>query len=216
MAGPVKFTINYTCSPNAVSGILEYRHLQPNGTWSAWALDLAAGNPFAINTNGGTTLNQTLSNIPGNGLDFNYNTTYDFRIKQTCDTGAIEYSNISNPVYALNCPTFELLSSQTYDPSGYSLIARLYSNFGIGYPINPNLASIVSYEYDIKTNIGGTITSIGSFTIPVSTLPLGAAYYDFNITTIKIEPLIGTKQSVKKFELALKSAIFDYEFEVSI
>ena len=40
--------------------------------------------------------------------------------------------------------------------------------------------------------------------------------YDFNITTIKIEPLIGTKQSVKKFELALKTAILDYEFEVSI
>ncbi len=38
--------------------------------------------------------------------------------------------------------------------------------------------------------------------------------YDFNITTIKIEPLIGTKQRIKKFELALKSAIFDYEFEV--
>ena len=37
--------------------------------------------------------------------------------------------------------------------------------------------------------------------------------YDFNITTIKIEPLIATKQSIKKFELALKTAIFDYEFE---
>ncbi len=38
--------------------------------------------------------------------------------------------------------------------------------------------------------------------------------YNFNITTIKIVPLISSKQSIKKFELALKTAILDYEFDV--
>lgn len=183
MAGPLKFTINYTCSPNAISGILEYRHMQPNGAWSAWLTDIAAGTPFAINTNGGTVLNQTLSNIPGNGTDFMYNTTYDFRIKQTCDTGAIEYSNVSNPIYIAECPTIEFLSSDVYDPNGFSLIIRIYSNFGIGYPINPLPASIVSYAFDIQTNNGGLMESIGSFTVPVSSFTLGAPYYDLHITS---------------------------------
>ena len=38
--------------------------------------------------------------------------------------------------------------------------------------------------------------------------------YNFNITTIKIIPLISSKSSIKKFELALKTAILDYEFDV--
>jgi hypothetical protein len=184
MAGPINFTINYTCSPNAVSGILEYRHLQPDATWTNWTPDLAAGNPFAINTQGGTVLNQTLSNIPGNGTDFIYNTTYDFRIKQTCDTGVIEYSNISSSIYTAGCPHFEFLIDKDYSAnSGYAFIVRLYDNLGIGYPMNPNLASISSYVFDIKTNVGGIITSIGSFTIPITAFTPGAPYFDFPITS---------------------------------
>lgn len=184
MAGPINFTINYTCSPNAVSGILEYRRLQPNGTWSNWIPDLAAGNPFAINTVGGTVLNQTLSSIPGNGTDFNYNTTYDFRIKQNCDTGAIEYSNISSPIYAIDCPQFQFLINNDYTAnSGFAFIVRLYSNLGQGFPMNPNISSIVSYVFDIRTNVEGVITSIGSFTIPVTAFTLGAPYFDFPITS---------------------------------
>lgn len=184
MAGPINFTINYTCSPNAVSGILEYRRLQANGSWTNWIPDLAAGNPFAINTVGGTVLNQTLSNIPGNGTDFIYNTTYDFRIKQICDTGAIEYSNISNPIYTAACPQFQFSVNTDYSANtGYALIVRLYDNLGIGYPMNPNLASIVSYVFDIKTNVGGVITSIGSFTIPVTAFTPGSPYFDFPITS---------------------------------
>jgi hypothetical protein len=38
--------------------------------------------------------------------------------------------------------------------------------------------------------------------------------YNFNITTIKIIPLISSKLSIKKFELSLKTAILDYEFDV--
>jgi hypothetical protein len=184
MAGPINFTINYTCSPNAVSGILEYRRLQADGTWTNWIPDLAAGNPFTINTQGGTVLNQTLSNISGNGTDFIYNTTYDFRINQTCDTGLKEYSNISSPIYAIACPQFQFLVDTDYSGnSGYAFIVRLYDNLGIGYPMNPNLASIVSYVFDIKANVGGVITSIGSFTVPITALTPGAPYFDFPITS---------------------------------
>jgi len=184
MAGPINFTINYTCSPNAVSGILEYRRLLANGNWTSWVPDLAAGNPFAINTNGGTVLNQTLSNIPGNGTDFVYNTTYEFRIKQTCDTGATEYSDISDPIYQVACPQFQFLVNTDYSAnSGYALIVRLYDNLGIGYPMNPGIASITAYVFDIKTNVGGIITSIGSFTVPVTAFTTGAAYFDYLITS---------------------------------
>jgi hypothetical protein len=184
MAGPINFTINYTCSPNAVSGILEYRRLQANGSWTNWIPNLSTGNPFAINTVGGTVLNQTLSNISGNGTDFIYNTTYDFRIKQNCDTGVFEYSNISSPIYTTACPEFQFLVDTDYSGnSGYSFIVRLYDNLGIGYPMNPNLASIVSYVFDVKTDVGGTITSIGSFTVPVTAFTPGAPYFDFIITS---------------------------------
>ena len=184
MAGPINFTINYTCSPNAVSGILEYRRLQANGSWTNWIPNLSTGNPFAINTVGGTVLNQTLSNISGNGTDFIYNTTYDFRIKQNCDTGVFEYSNISSPIYTTGCPQFQFLVDTNYSSNpGYAFIVRLYDNLGIGYPMNPNLASIVQYEFDVKTDVGGTITSIGSFTVPVTAFTPGAPYFDFVITT---------------------------------
>ena len=38
--------------------------------------------------------------------------------------------------------------------------------------------------------------------------------YGFNITAIKIAPVICNKINIKKFETSLKSAIYDYEFEV--
>jgi hypothetical protein len=184
MAGPINFTINYTCSPNAVSGILEYRRLQADGNWTNWIPDLAAGNPFAINTQGGTVLNQTLSNIPGNGTDFVYNTSYDFRINQTCDTGAKEYSNISSPIYQIACPQVQFLVNTDYSAnSGYAFIVRIYDNLGIGYPMNPNQSSIVSYVFDVRTNVGGVIMSIGSFTVPVTAFTPGAPYFDFTITS---------------------------------
>lgn len=184
MAGPIKFTINYTCSPDAISGVLEYRRLQPDNTWTNWVPALLAGNPFTINTNGGTTLNQTLSNIFGNGTDFMYNTTYDFRIKQNCTGGISKYSNISNPIYELACPDVDFLIDLNYTQnSGYALIVRVYNNLGMGFPINPNTASIVSYSFDIRTDVGGSIISIGSFTLPVTSLTVGAPYYDFIITS---------------------------------
>jgi len=184
MAGPINFTINYTCSPNAISGVLEYRRLQPDGTWTNWIPNLSTGNPFAIDTQGGTVLNQTLSNISGNGLDFIYNTTYDFRIKQNCTGNTTEYSNISDPVYQVDCPEFNFLIDLDYTQnSGYALIVRLYNNLGMGFPINPNTASITEYIFDIKTDVGGIITSIGSFTVPVTSLTVGAPYFDFPITS---------------------------------
>jgi len=36
------------------------------------------------------------------------------------------------------------------------------------------------------------------------------------ISTIKIMPVVAVKQTIKKFESALKSAILDYEFEVQM
>ena len=38
--------------------------------------------------------------------------------------------------------------------------------------------------------------------------------YGFNISAIKVKPVICNKINIKKFETALKSAIYDYEFEV--
>jgi len=60
-------------------------------------------------------------------------------------------------------------------------------------------------EYWCKNIKNNTINSYFKFII---------FSYDFNITTIKIQPLIGTIQSIKKFELVLQKAIIDYEFDV--
>lgn len=194
MAGSIKFTINYVCSANAVTGELQYRHILPDGSWSSWIPDFTLG-VFAIDTQGGTVLNQVLSDVSGNAYDFTYNTTYDFRIKQTCISGIIEYSNISDPIYVNSCVPFEFIVNPAYVDSSYSFTVRIYDNLGGGNPINPNACSITNYLLNISTydDIVGSVVSVGQFNIPVGDLTPGAPYFDFLITANDlVQPIINS------------------------
>jgi hypothetical protein len=194
MAGPVNFTINYTCSPNAVNGRLEYRSLQPDGTYSAWHQNATLG-VFNINTQGGTVLNQTLTNIPGDGLDFKYNTTYEFRIEQFCSTGLIEYSDISDPIYEENCMRVDFLVNNDYVDSSYSFTVNIYDTAGSGNPMNPLGYSITNYHLELFLVVGAVRTSVGIFDIPYTDIVPGDPFYSLLITKDDlVQPIIESGQ----------------------
>ena len=160
MAGPLNYTINYVCSPNAVNGRLEYRHIQADGTYTSWHLNTTLG-IFNINTSGGTVLNQTLLNVPGDGIDFKYNTTYQFRIEQFCNNGTVVYSDLSPFINVVDCMRVDFLVNNDYVDSSYSFTINIYDTLGAGNPMNPLDYSITEYELELFTLINGVRTSVG-------------------------------------------------------
>lgn len=188
MAGPVNFTINYTCSPNAVNGILEYRSVLPDGTFTAWQQNTTLG-VFNINTAGGTVLNQTLSNVPGDGLDFKYNTTYEFRIFQFCSSGVTIYSDISDPIYEASCMRVDFLVNGDYVDSSYSFTVNIYDI--TGGPMAPLASSITNYHLELFLVSGPTRTSVGIFNVPYTAITAGDPFYSLLITKDDlVQPII--------------------------
>lgn len=181
MPGPVSFTINYICSPNAIFGILEYRHLQPDNTWSPWVQNTVLGT-FAINTSGG--LNQTLTNVQGNGVEFNLNTTYQFRIQQFCDSGAVVFSATSSDVYSESCVEFvTILSAQGYVNSSYALDVYFTNPTAPGGLIDPFASSIISYSFTVFEITGSNRNDIGTVVIDYTDITPGSPDYKFTITS---------------------------------
>lgn len=182
MPGPVTFTINYTCSPNATFGILEYRHLQPDNTWSPWVQNTALGT-FAINTSGG--LNQTLTGVQGNDAEFNLNTTYQFRILQRCSGNlGDQYSGISDDVYAESCIDFTaLLSAQGYVDSSYAIDIYFSNPTMPGGLIDPLASSITSYSFTVFEFANQTLNNIGTVVVDYTDIVLGSDGYKFTITS---------------------------------
>lgn len=182
MPGPVSFTINYICSPNAVFGILEYRHLQPDNTWSPWVQNIALGT-FVINTSGG--LNQTLTNVQGNNAEFNLNTTYQFRILQRCSGNlGNQYSAISDDAYSESCVEFvTILSAQGYVDSSYALDVYFTNPTAPGGLIDPFASSIINYSFTVFEITGANRNDIGTVVVEYTDITPGSPDYKFTITS---------------------------------
>lgn len=147
----LKFDITYTCAPAAISGTLEYRHIYPDGTLSPWVVSSMFTN-FPINTNNGTVLTHTLNDIEGNAPEFWYNTSYQFRIKQTCynPTGNPQYTDLYSDIvekYAVLCPPIKI-DDVRGDPS--TLSVWIYHQNGPGQIINPLDYSISEFTIQIS------------------------------------------------------------------
>jgi hypothetical protein len=163
MPGPVTFNITYTCSPNAVSGLLEYRHVLPDGTWSTWSVNTSLGS-FLINPLTGLT--KIINAVVGNGAEFNFNTTYQFRIEQTCQDGTQVYSDPSAEDYAEACIDYVVtLGQEGYVDSSYYLDIIFSNPTGLGGIIDPLLSSITSYIFTVYEITGVNRNNIGSITV---------------------------------------------------
>lgn len=181
MPGPVTFTINYTCSPNAILGILEYRHLQPDNTWSAWVQNQILGT-FAIDTSLG--LSQTLTNVSGNNAEYNLNTTYEFKIQQFCDNGTIVYSNVSSEVYSQGCiPYVAIVSTQGYVDSSYAIDVYFTNPSAPNALIDPFATSIISYSFTVFEITNSNRTDIGTVVVQYTDITNGVPDYSLTITS---------------------------------
>jgi len=198
MAGPVTFTINYTCSPNAVNGMLYYAHVQPDGTLSSFQQATAYGT-FNIVTNGGTVLNQTLTGVYGNGSDFDYNTAYVFKILQFCNNGLTEYSDPTDPVFEANCEprTLTFACSNTYVDSSY------FFNVGINLQPNFTTSSIAGFFLEIFDITANPSISLGGVNISYNDVVANSnnGFYAFTVTADDLaQPII---QSANAYQAVL-------------
>jgi hypothetical protein len=198
MAGPVTFTINYTCSPDAVNGILYYAHVQPDGILSSFQQATAYGT-FNIATNGGTVLNQTLTGVYGNGSDFDYNTAYVFKILQFCSGGTTEYSDPTDPIFEANCdPTIlSFASSNTYIDSSY------FFNVGITQQANFTTSSIAGFFLEIFDITANPDISLGGVNISYNDVVANSnnGFYAFTVTADDLaQPII---QSANAYQAVL-------------
>jgi hypothetical protein len=198
MAGPVIFTINYTCSPNAVNGMLYYAHVQPDGILSSFQQATAYGT-FNITTNGGTVLNQTLTGVYGNGSDFDYNTAYVFKILQFCSNGITIFSDPTDPVFEANCEpgTLAFACSNTYIDSSY------FFNVGINLQANFTTSSIAGFFLEIFDITANPDISLGGVNISYDDIVANSnnGFYAFTVTADDLaQPII---QSANAYEAVL-------------
>lgn len=143
----ITFDLTYTFDPTALGGYLEYRKVNPDGTFRPW---VTAVNSIG-NINGYITpLTGTLTGVQGNITnppDFLTNTTYQFRIRQICQDGVTEtYSPIDGDYFVFQCPPVSI-RGWLYYPNG----GGFYIPITI-YPFSSS-SSVVGYEIMIYDNI---------------------------------------------------------------
>lgn len=198
MAGPVTFTINYTCSPNAVNGILYYAYVQPDGTLSSFQQATAYG-AFNIVTNGGTVLNQTLTGVYGNGSDFDYNTAYVFKILQFCNNGITVFSDPTDPVFEANCET----STLTFTCSNIYVDSSYFFNVSIALQANFTNSSIAGFFLEISDITANPNIVLGGVNISYNDIIANSnnGFYAFTVTADDLaQPII---QSANAYQAVL-------------
>lgn len=166
----ITFDLTYTFDPTAQGGYLEYRRVNPDGTSTLW--EIAINNIGLLNgyiTPLTGTLTGVFGGVQGNisGIvDFMYNTTYQFRLRQVCDNGSEIFSPIDGDYYVLQCPPFVLSGSFSETQSGYVITTSLF-------PFN-NLTSVSGYQLMIYDNI--SLPPLASYFLDQTTALTGNPY----------------------------------------
>jgi len=191
----IKFDITFNCSPYATQGMLYYRHILPNGSYSPWVLDTTSG-LFIINTMGGTVTTHTLYDVAGVSPDFLPATVYEFYIEQLCSNGETEPSDPSTDVYVEGCPDFTVVMDNSFNPqqASYDLVVTLYDLAGAGFPMNPNAYSVFSYLFTVYETTPTGLLDIGTAVVNyadiLAVLPTNS--YTFHIQSSDlINPIVG-------------------------
>lgn len=155
----ITFDLTYTYSPDAIGGYLEYRNINPDGSFSSWVV---AGNSIGNITGYITPLTGSLTNVQGNifnPIDFSYNTSYQFRIRQICPGDVEEISDVDGDYYALLCPS-------------YAVQIGVYDVTTSSYPIEVVLnhldgRSITNYIITISDTPGGPPLHSQNFAVDI-------------------------------------------------
>lgn len=199
----IKFNIDYVCSPNAVAGLLYYRFVKPDGTFSNWVVNNTLG-PFPIDTQSGTVTLQTLTDVAGNPPDFLPNIVYQFYIEQECRDGSIVDSPISNDIWGEECPVY-VTTLTSYNQGSYGLNITLYDLSGPGNPMNPLAYSVLQYNFEIFEDTGTTLNSLGVITVPYTDIVVGSPQFDIVVTSSDLAPpgIVSSSNYVVKMEVLL-------------
>lgn len=178
----IKFDITYTPNAYAVLGELYYRHVLPDGSYSAWALNSFMGT-FPINgTSGPWVLNDVLGNTP----EFFPATTYQFYIKQICQDETELDSPISGDIWVEECPTYTVNVIWNPDTSSYDFMMTLYP-MPSGQPFSPGSNSIINYSFEVVQLTGGPVY-LGTYVLSYTDIDdavaqnPGLTFYNFPIT----------------------------------
>lgn len=101
----ITIDITFTASPSAIGGYLEYRYVLPDATFSPWQVNLNLGNTQGYFPITSTTV--TFTNVIANLPDWQYNTTYQFRLRQVCGIDQSEQlSEVDGDYYVPFCPSY--------------------------------------------------------------------------------------------------------------
>lgn len=149
----IKFDITFTASPDALGGYLEYRYLLPDGSYTPWQVNLNLGNVIGFFPITNSPVN--LTNVIGNVPDFQYNTTYQFRVRQLCGIDSLEQiSPVDGDYYVPLCPSYTT-SIGTFDPvsASYPIFVDIPSTIG------QSITDYIFYIYD-ASNPAVPLTSV--------------------------------------------------------
>lgn len=160
----ITFDITFDASPNAIGGYLEYRYIQSNGVPSPWQVNLNLGTTqgyFPI-----TTPTVTFTNIIGTLPDWQFNTTYQFRIKQVCGLDdSVQFSPTDGDYYVPLCPSYAT-SIGDFNPGTSSY--PIYMTIPAPSPltVGQSVTNFIFYIYD-ATNPLVPLTSVA---VPTSSI----------------------------------------------
>lgn len=142
----ITFDLTYTFDPDALGGYLEYRKVNPDGTFRPWVTAInSIGNINGFITPLTGALTGVQGNI-GNPPDFLTNTTYQFRIRQVCQDGTEKYSPIDGDYFVFECPNVSIRGYLYYaNGGGFYIPVTIYAF--------SNATSVSGYEIMIYDNL---------------------------------------------------------------
>lgn len=187
------FEITVDVSTLATSMYLEYKNVQPDGTFSpTWTTYIGPG----TSATGQITLTPpNASNYVISNVTLNDNTVYEFRIKEICQDNTINYSPVDG--YPVNVDCFAPGTGYiNYTVGSYDYLAQEYPIVVTWAPasggFNPNKYSIKDYIINI-TEAPGAIGGIGGggggsnpidhITVPASNVTIPGIEYTYTITS---------------------------------
>jgi hypothetical protein len=171
----ITFNITFDASPGALGGYLEYRYIQSDGTFSPWQVNLNLGNTlgyFPI-----TTPTVTLTNVIGNVPDWQYNTVYQFRVRQLCGIDLLEQiSNIDGDYFVPLCPSYTTAIG-AFDPvsASYPIFMTIPSTVGL------SISNYIFYIYNALNPSIPLTSEVVSSSVINSNLPYQWKWDDNNV-----------------------------------
>lgn len=171
----ITFNITFNASPNALGGYLEYRYIQSDATFSPWQVNLNLGNGigyFPI-----TTQTVTLTNVIGNVPDWQYNTVYQFRVRQLCGIDLLEQiSNVDGDYFVPLCPSYTT-SIGDFNPvsASYPIFITIPSTVGL------SISKYIFYIYDSLNPSTPLTSEIVSSSVVNNNLPYQWTWDDNNV-----------------------------------